>query len=111
MNKYNDYYGDNERIVYYSKGVAPKVPPWDMYIDLLLLSAGIIEEEEKRKKQLDMQLKSLNNKYKGVYFNKRKKKWCATIRIDKKSVWLGSYKTKDEAFEAYKQAVKEKDVR
>jgi len=40
--------------------------------------------------------------YKGVTFRKDTKKWQAQIMVNKKHISLGSYATKEEAFEAYK---------
>ena len=36
----------------------------------------------------------------GVSWNKRDKKWCANIRINKISKQIGSFKTKEEAIQA-----------
>ena len=38
--------------------------------------------------------------YVGVSWNKRDKKWCANIRINKISKQIGSFKTKEEAIQA-----------
>jgi hypothetical protein len=35
--------------------------------------------------------------FRGVIWHKATKKWCATLRHNKKTVWLGLYKTPDEA--------------
>lgn len=37
---------------------------------------------------------------KGVYWNKNKKKWQASIQVDKKLIHLGVFNTKQEAAEA-----------
>ena len=51
---------------------------------------------------------SLNQKNKGkykkgVYFNKKAKKFISQIRIDEKRIHIGSYETEDEAHESFKQ--------
>lgn len=43
--------------------------------------------------------------YKGVSFNKRQKKWFAHKSIMGKKIFLGYYKTKEEAHEAYEKGV------
>ena len=50
-----------------------------------------------------------NNKsgYKGVYWSKERKKWCAQITINNKTKGLGRYDTIEEAIEARKKAAKE----
>ena len=47
--------------------------------------------------------KSRNNSsgFKGVSFFKQHKKWRADIAVDKKSIYLGMYDTKEEAYDAY----------
>ena len=42
--------------------------------------------------------------YKGVYWHKRNKKYCARIMVDKKSYHLGYFVTAEEASKAYKYA-------
>jgi len=48
-------------------------------------------------------MKKSNNTsgYKGVYFNKAVKKWRSQICINFKDIYLGSFKTKDQAAIAY----------
>jgi len=50
--------------------------------------------------------KSKNNKsgYKGVYYNKLSNKWESSIKIHGKSIYLGIFSNKEEAFEKYKEA-------
>lgn len=48
------------------------------------------------------------SKYIGVHWVKRDKIWIATITIEKsKTKYLGSFKTEEEAYEAYKKAINE----
>ena len=51
------------------------------------------------------QAKNKNNKsgYKGVTWNKKNKKWCATITYMRKSMHIGLYTTPQEASEAYRK--------
>jgi hypothetical protein len=51
----------------------------------------------------------LNSKsgLKGVYWVERNKKWSTQIQINGKRKCLGLFKTKEEAYEAYKKASKE----
>lgn len=44
------------------------------------------------------------NKYKGVLWEKRRKHWVAKIRSDNKEIYLGSFKTEEEAHKAYCEA-------
>ena len=48
--------------------------------------------------------KSNTSGYKGVSFNRTKKKWMASIKVNKKSINLGYFLTPEEASEAYKAA-------
>ena len=43
----------------------------------------------------------------GVSFNKRKGKWTANIRVNKKQIYLGLFAEKEAASEIYKKAHKE----
>lgn len=45
--------------------------------------------------------------YKGVYFDKRRGKWVAEIKFEKKRKWLGRFKTAELAHQAYVNAAKE----
>lgn len=47
------------------------------------------------------------DKYKGVYFAKRDKKWAAMIGFNRKRQWLGYFKTELEAVKAYDLKAKE----
>ena len=42
--------------------------------------------------------------FKGVFWNKQRKKWLAQIRINRKQKYLGLFATKEEAAEAYQKA-------
>lgn len=44
--------------------------------------------------------------YTGVYLDKRRLKWDAMITVDKKNIYLGSFKEKAEAARAYQSAKK-----
>lgn len=48
--------------------------------------------------------KNSHNKYKGIYLDKRVNRWFARIKVDGKSISLRSYKTQEEAGEAYRLA-------
>jgi len=41
---------------------------------------------------------------KGIYWHKKNKKWCATIRADGANKYLGSFDTKEDAHRAYCEA-------
>lgn len=45
--------------------------------------------------------------YKGVYYNKRERKWKAMININNKQIHLGTFMTKEEAVEARMKAENE----
>lgn len=45
-----------------------------------------------------------SSKYKGVAWNKAKKKWRAMIGINGTNKWLGAYATEEEAAQAYRDA-------
>lgn len=53
---------------------------------------------------LDRQGQQQNTNSKGFGFHKRDKKWFAQIWAENKKIWLGYYKTKEEARQAYLQA-------
>ena len=40
----------------------------------------------------------------GVYWEKRRKKWCARITRKNRDIWLGAFKTKEEAIKSRKLA-------
>ena len=44
--------------------------------------------------------------FKGVMWSKKSKKWQANIRKNNKKLYLGLFKTKEEAYEAYVEACK-----
>lgn len=48
--------------------------------------------------------KSIVRDYKGVYWNQRARKWSASIKVDRKLVYLGLHQTKAEAALAYNEA-------
>ena len=50
--------------------------------------------------------KNNNHGVTGVYWIKRNKKWKASIMIDRKSIYLGSFKRKQDAIKARKDADK-----
>lgn len=44
--------------------------------------------------------------YKGIYWHKTNKKWVAHIMVDRKSIYLGSFYSSEEAHEVYCKAAK-----
>lgn len=42
--------------------------------------------------------------YKGVYFNKQRRKWVANIKVDYKTIYLGRFNNIDDAIKARKEA-------
>jgi hypothetical protein len=46
------------------------------------------------------------SKYVGVFWYKRKNKWCSKIHIEGKTYDLGSFKTEIEAYEVYQKVLK-----
>lgn len=72
---------------------------------------------DNRKENLRLATKSQNgansksrggtSKYKGVYWHKANKKWCANIRVNHKKHNLGSFADEIEAAKAYDEAAKE----
>lgn len=54
-------------------------------------------------------LKRINtySKFKGVVFDFRRKKWSARIKINRRTIYLGSFVAETDAAEAYEVAAKE----
>ena len=46
------------------------------------------------------------SQYKGVYWHKARNKWCASIRLFKKTKHLGSFNSEQEAADVYNCAAK-----
>ena len=49
-------------------------------------------------------VKNSSSKYKGVHWDKQKKRWRATIKVKGKSIYLGIFKSEDEAAKKYNSA-------
>lgn len=68
------------------------------------------KEAEKMLKKGDLSFftfKKPSSKHKGVTWNKSKEKWEAYLRIDKKSKYLGAFKTELEAIELIQKTIEE----
>lgn len=48
---------------------------------------------------------AVKSKYPGCSYNKKSGKWYASIYINRKSVWIGSYDTPEEGSQAYLKAL------
>lgn len=59
------------------------------------------QNQENREKQ-----KNNKSGYKGVSFDKQRKKWFSCIQTKNKTIALGRYETAEMAYEAYKEAAK-----
>jgi len=44
--------------------------------------------------------------YRGVWWRKSRKRWTSNIRVNKKRIWVGAFKNKRDAAEAYNKAAK-----
>lgn len=44
------------------------------------------------------------HKYKGIWFHKKNKNWCADIKVNYKKIGLGSFKDEKDAAHAYNEA-------
>lgn len=47
-----------------------------------------------------------SSKYKGIYWNKANQRWHVQLQMGGKKVWLGYYKTEEEAKKAYDEGVR-----
>ena len=51
--------------------------------------------------------KKTSSKYKGVSWNKEKKKWVANVYINYKNIYIGAYISEDDAGQAYNNKIRE----
>ena len=51
--------------------------------------------------------KKTSSKYKGVCWDKRRKKWSATLTLNYKIIWLGYFNNEDDAGQAYNDKIRE----
>ena len=67
-----------------------------------------LRESTHSKNSFNTGLKSNNTSgFRGVFFDKRRGTYYSQIKVNRIKKWLGSFKTAEEAFEAYKKAAKE----
>ena len=57
-----------------------------------------------QKNQMNKSKLKGENKFNGVYWNKRDSMWLAQVTYKRKQIYLGQYKTEQEAVEARKEA-------
>ena len=62
------------------------------------------QNQQNSKKQ-----KNCSSNYKGVYFNKRSKKWKADIKINGKSKYLGLFINEIDAYKKWKEVAIEEN--
>lgn len=62
------------------------------------------------RENLSKDKKNKTSKYTGVCWHKSTNKWRAKISINGKSFWLGVFDTQEQAHEAYKNKLKEKNI-
>ena len=74
-------------------------------IDLKLVAVIIYKMEAETERQKQPNQYSRNKK--GYYWNKRAKKYIASVQINEETVVLGAFDTEEEAREAYFDAIEE----
>jgi len=67
---------------------------------------GIKEEYDSK---IDLAIKNTTSKYIGVH--KHRNKWVASIKINNKSIYIGSYSVEEEAAKAYNNYIKENNIK
>jgi len=50
--------------------------------------------------------KNTTSKFRGVFFKKENNKWCSTIYIEKKMIYIGFFDTEEEGAIAFNEAIK-----
>mgnify|MGYP001565146240 CR=1 FL=1 len=88
-------------------------PPKKLYVDHI--DGNGLDNRKKNLRICNVQQNAINAKirkdnisgFKGVYWNKRRKKFCAQINKNKKRYWIGCFKTKKEAARAYNENAKQ----
>jgi hypothetical protein len=82
---------------------------WDILNPELVIDhidRNILNNNIENLRPLTKQENAFNTAAKGCWFDKRAKKWRACIKLNGKNIYLGYYKTEQEAHEKYLEAKK-----
>jgi hypothetical protein len=61
----------------------------------------ICTQKENGRNSSKPKTRKFTSKYKGVYFDKERKKWIAKLKVNYRNVWIGRFDTEKEAAKAY----------
>ena len=92
------------------EGVNTSLGSFDNEIDASNAYKGALNKIKEGSFNMDDYKPTWSSKHKGISFSKRDNKWVAVIRVDGRRKYIGSFKTEEEAYDAYCKVYSEKDL-